>query len=330
MSLKRKHPSPPPLSSSDPTSSDPSPSNSIFTSEPLHDRQSIFQAYFSPTLSPSTLQSHPDLASASHRILAARLPSSKQKTLSGTPLLTTTTDDDGEKYGAKRASSVLEAEKVTGTLVIGRWYGGVMLGPVRFTHMETVGREAVAAWRTWEAGQRAEERKVLAEGAERGRLVRELRERDESVIVLRGLLEVKTGGPKAEVSAKKVVMDYEGMELGRLRNLDKARDSTIAFLLKQIDAAEKGSASSSQAKREEKARRTESKQVEGAQKVHTASSRDQIGKPAIEPELDEATPSNDDEVGATSNEVRREVQKQVTNEARLHDDIPSDNDKDQG
>ena len=204
-----------------------------------------------------------------------------------------------------------------------------MLGPVRFTHMETVGREAVAAWRTWEAGQRAEERKVLAEGAERGRLVRELRERDESVIVLRGLLEVKTGGPKAEESAKKVVMDYEGMELGRLRNLDKARDSTIAFLLKQIDAAEKGSASSSQAKGEEKARRTESKQAEGAQKVHTASSRDQIGKPAIEPELDEATPSNDDEVGATSNEVRREVQKQVTNEARLHDDIPSDDDKDQ-
>jgi len=130
-----------------------------------------------------------------------------------------------------------------------------MLGPVRFTHMETVGREAVAAWRSWEAKQRDEERRAKAEAFERERLVKELRERDESVVVLRGLLEVKNGGSKAGAGAKKVVMDYEGLELGRLRMLEKARDSTIAFLLKQIDAAEKGSASSSQVKSEAQAKR---------------------------------------------------------------------------
>ncbi|GAB7344144.1 hypothetical protein MBLNU457_2039t1 [Dothideomycetes sp. NU457] len=267
MSLKRKQPSqsspsapPPPPPSSNPASpSSPSPSNSIFTSEALHDRESIFQGYFSPTLSPKELQSHDDLASASHRILAARLPSSKQKTLSGTPIISTTTDDDGEKYGAKRVLSVLEAEKVIGTLVVARWYGGVMLGPVRFTHMETVGREAIAAWRTWEAEQREGERRAKAEAFEKERLVKELRERDESVVALRGLLDLKNGGSTPSVAAKKVMMEYEAMELSRLRMLDKARDSTIAFLLKQIDAAEKKGASSSQLEAEVQDKRNATK-----------------------------------------------------------------------
>ena len=33
-------------------------------------------------------------------------------------------------------------------------------------------------------------------------------------------------------------LDYEAMPLARLKQLDKARDATIAFILKQIDAAE--------------------------------------------------------------------------------------------
>ncbi|KAF7315164.1 UPF0029 domain-containing protein [Mycena indigotica] len=47
-------------------------------------------------------------------------------------------EDDGEKYGGQK---ILTAMRKQGTLdavvVVCRWYGGTMLGPVRFTHIET-------------------------------------------------------------------------------------------------------------------------------------------------------------------------------------------------
>lgn len=329
MSLKRKQPSqssppappPPPLSSNPTSTSSPIPSNSIFTSEALHDRESIFQGYFSPNLSPKELQSHDDVASATHRILASRLPSSKQKTLSGTPIISTTTDDDGEKYGAKRVLSVLEAEKVTGSLIVARWYGGVMLGPVRFTHMETVGREAVAAWRTWEAEQREGERRAKAEAFERERLVKELKERDESVVALRGLLDLKNGGSVQGAGAKKVVLDYGGMELSRLRMLDKARDSTIAFLLKQIDAAEERSASSSQVKAglQDKhiATKTDVSDIEGVGEGPNQAEGDSLRQGEGQSVGSIASLSQSDGDGDASPQARSKVHSQGVSEADL-------------
>ncbi|KAF2148532.1 hypothetical protein K461DRAFT_248049, partial [Myriangium duriaei CBS 260.36] len=211
----------------------------IFQSAPIHDRKSTFTAYFSPTLPPRDLQSLPALSSASHKILAWRLPPSipesstapkraRQSTLTGASApLQTGKDDDGEQHGGRHVLRVLEAGQITGSLVVARWYGGVMLGPVRFTHIEQAGRDAVAAWRAASASQKEEARSKVREEEERRGLKR----------LLAGLEGgTTTGGEDAKSPAQKI--DYEHMTVERLRMLDKARDGTIGFLLKQIDGVE--------------------------------------------------------------------------------------------
>lgn len=285
----------------------------IYKSSPIHDRSSTFIAHFhpgDPSVAPSSassstpsdkpspvsltqsikaVQSHPDLASADHRIVAWRRKSS-QRTLSAKVTYTTGSDDDGEKYAGKRLERVLIDLDVQGTVVVARWYGGVLLGPVRFTHMEMVAREAIkmsqrATDRTGGGdGPDSEKRHKIAgdsagrpggvgdslgDDADRARLARQLVERDKSIIILRDLLAEKTSlaahtpaeagtlnsqpppqqgslttAPTASSSATVLTaptiktIDYTEMPIQRLRQLDKARDATIAFILKQIDKAE--------------------------------------------------------------------------------------------
>lgn len=162
-----------------------------------------------------------------------------------------------------------------GTVVCARWYGGILLGPVRFQHIERCAREAISKWRESLRGdeieERAKKRKVEEEGGnsaeEKKRLVAELEERDRSIGVLRGLLAEKRaekskwqvndeprqgeevaslGGEKTEGSAtlpateasSPKIINYGAMSLAALRRIDKARDKTIAWLLKEIDQAE--------------------------------------------------------------------------------------------
>ena len=54
--------------------------------------------------------------------------------------------------------------------------------------------------------------------------------------------EEKTGRKEAQRSVPPPVLDYGAMSLEGLRLLDKARDNTVAFLLKKIDEAEKKAA----------------------------------------------------------------------------------------
>lgn len=145
--------------------------------------------------------------------------------------------------------------RVEGAVVVARWYGGVMLGPVRFTHIEDVVRDAVRAWRQGEDSEEGKVRRVLEEERVRRELVEELRERDASIRVLRELLESKTriegkdegdGVVATRPSIQSVrEIDYGTLTLERLRQMDKARDSTIAFLLKRIDEIEKKEAAAS-------------------------------------------------------------------------------------
>ena len=182
-------------------------------------------------------------------MLAWRTASSAQRTLvNGERSLETGSDDDGERYGGKRLLGVLSSMKVEGSVVVARWYGGVMLGPVRFTHIENCAREAVSAWQQHQAAAEMEKRKVEEEQRERTRLIAELQDRDESILSLRTLLNTKTmsehdtsGSQKTTTAASPASkgIDYKALPLQRLRMLDKARDSTIAFLLKQLDAVDK-------------------------------------------------------------------------------------------
>ncbi|OMP88483.1 IMPACT family member [Diplodia seriata] len=127
----------------------------IYRSAPLTDRASTFTAAFSPTLPARTLQAHPDFAGATHRIAAWRRPTAQRKLFASSSasassvgrVTETGFDDDGEQYAGKRLAKVLEAMGVgEGAVVVARWYGGVLLGPVRFAHVERVARHPSSAW----------------------------------------------------------------------------------------------------------------------------------------------------------------------------------------
>ncbi|SNX87093.1 uncharacterized protein MEPE_05803 [Melanopsichium pennsylvanicum] len=53
-------------------------------------------------------------------------------------------EDDGERWGGDRVLKVVKEEGASDVLVVvSRWYGGELLGPVRFDHIENAAREAL-------------------------------------------------------------------------------------------------------------------------------------------------------------------------------------------
>jgi hypothetical protein len=257
----------------------------IFISEAIHDRKSTFVGYFSPSRPARALQAFPELKSASHRVAAWRTPSN-QSTLTSISTrpsqqraLKTGHDDDGEQWAGKRLEKVLEALDVEGSVVVARWYGGVLLGPVRFNHIEDVATDAIRKWQmrgTDHGSLGTKRRRVDVESAgyaelamqgsspvnptttmrpedvqrSRDSLIADLQERDNSIAVLRELLEQKkTELPQDSMSPKPPSRnppptspnkkpDYSAMTLVRLQALEKARDASIGFLLKEITKVE--------------------------------------------------------------------------------------------
>ncbi|KAK5154048.1 hypothetical protein LTR04_006100 [Oleoguttula sp. CCFEE 6159] len=246
----------PPKRSRSPTS--PSPSQ-IYRSTPIEDRSSTFIAYYSPSLPVKTLETHPDFESASHRIAAWRKPSTQSALLPNSQRLYDVSHrDDGERNAGQRLAKVLVEMQVTGAVVVARWYGGIMLGPIRFNHIENCARQAVGMWMEEsraESDAAAKKRKVEEDERDRVRLPRVLVERDQSIPVLRKLLAEKKQGPArsgdeedADASVQPASpapkIKYDAMPVARLRQLEKARDATIAWLLKEIDSAEEQQRSS--------------------------------------------------------------------------------------
>ncbi|EKG17543.1 Impact [Macrophomina phaseolina MS6] len=241
-------------------------SSHIYRSAPISDRQSIFVAHFSPTLSAAALQAHPDFRTATHRIAAWRKPTAQRSLLGPSArVLQSGHDDDGETFAGRRLARVLEAMGVQGAVCVARWYGGVMLGPVRFEHIEGCAREAVRAWRAATTtttttttttaaaaeadGGGAKKAKVGEEvdGRSKAELEKVLVERDGSIEVLRGLLAEKKrvvgaveGAAAGEVKpmTPKTPTNYKAMPVQALVKLEKARDATIAFILKELDKIE--------------------------------------------------------------------------------------------
>lgn len=236
----------------------------IFRSAPIEDRSSTFIGLYSPSLKPKELQKLEEIASASHKILAWRRESNQQS-ITGDVRYTTYFDDDGEKFGGKKIAKVLDNRQVAGSCVVARWYGGVLLGPARFEHIEKCAMEAVKKWQHSVAEEKSKRRKLEEEAAEEAKLIRVLAERDQSISVLRTLAAEKEDQARlakasterpdedesstqpngqasrqttATTSGAKSTIDYSIMPLDRLKALEKARDATLAFLLKRIDKAE--------------------------------------------------------------------------------------------
>lgn len=217
----------------------PESSSRIYRSSPIEDRSSTFVAFYSPTLAAKELQAHTEFRSASHRIAAWRKPSS-QRALNAQRLLETGHDDDGEKYGGKALEKVLIEMEVEGAVVVARWYGGVMLGPVRFDHIKNCARDAIMRW-SQDREMSTKKAKIREDEAEKERLIETLPERDQSIIVLRDLLAEKSPQPSSGPSGKGTpakTQDYSTLPLATLEKLEQVRDATIGWILKQIEKAE--------------------------------------------------------------------------------------------
>ncbi|UPX17842.1 uncharacterized protein EKO05_0008170 [Ascochyta rabiei] len=215
-----------------------------FHSAKIHEQTSSFIGCFSPTLSAPVLQRVPEFRTATHRIAAWRKPSRQKSLDPAKPLFDASHDDDGESWAGTRLARVLNDTQVVGTVVVARWYGGQNIGPVRFTHIENCAKEAIWKWKvaTAEAEKEgAAKKQKMNDEAKKKELIEELTQRDHSIFALRKLLAEK----KARLSGEETVpvtpqkgMEYAKTGVDVLKRLDKARDATIAAILKQMDKAD--------------------------------------------------------------------------------------------
>ena len=213
----------------------------IFKSDPIEDRSSKFIGIYSPNIPALELREQPDLKDATHRIAAWR-KSSSQRNLNSQAVLETGYDDDGEKYGGKTVEKVLISLNVEGAVVVARWYGGIMLGPVRFDHIRNCASQAVRLWKQQKDENWAKRLKVETEARDKDHLVQVLHERDQSIAVLRGLLAEMThfasSSMSGTTSSVPMVPDYSALSVATLQKLETVRDKTISWVLQEIEKAE--------------------------------------------------------------------------------------------
>ncbi|KAH8112854.1 ribosomal protein S5 domain 2-like protein [Phellopilus nigrolimitatus] len=206
------------------TSSTPPP-NPLSTSQEIRDRSSTFIGTLYRASSPAAAQrartyharvahgAHP----ASHEITAWRCMALRSRCdgLRGPEdfELVQGLEDDGEDNGGRRVLRTMEREGVIDAVVIvSRWYGGTLLGPVRFTHIETCTREVCRAF------------KVIEEVEA---IIEELKELDVKLAQLRADLarsSASTTAGTSEVNApNRTAPDYNLMLLTPVPDLTRAK-----------------------------------------------------------------------------------------------------------
>lgn len=129
--------------------------NLIAASREVVEQDSVFLAHAASVSTPAQADifrrhvrdTHKD-DEASHEMLGWRVlvpKPGKDGTGSGDDwTLKVSSDDDGEKYGGTRILNVLEARKaVDVAVVVSRWFGGTMIGPARFRHIEECTKSAL-------------------------------------------------------------------------------------------------------------------------------------------------------------------------------------------
>ncbi|KAM8967696.1 protein IMPACT isoform 2-T2 [Pelodytes ibericus] len=124
------------------TSEDKADTPTIVHGDPISDRRSTFQAHLAPVVNPyqvkamlSKLYENKKIAAATHNIYAYRIHSKKTNTFMQD------CEDDGETAAGKRLlhlMQILDARDVM--VVVSRWYGGILLGPDRFKHINNCAR----------------------------------------------------------------------------------------------------------------------------------------------------------------------------------------------
>lgn len=114
----------------------------IVSGEPFMDRKSTFQAHVAPVTSLAEVNAVMDILlennkirNATHNIMAYRICLPDRNTVMQD------FDDDGETSAGGRLLHLLQiADVKNAVVVVSRWFGGILLGPARFTHINNVGR----------------------------------------------------------------------------------------------------------------------------------------------------------------------------------------------
>lgn len=126
-------------------------------------------------------------------------------------------EDDGERWGGDRVLRVARDEGASDVLVVvSRWYGGELLGPVRFEHIENAARAAL------------EEHLAKEE-------VDEFRQRIQHLD--RKIAQAKAG-TMGDVAHKGAVPDYADLTIERAQRLWLARQKALDALLKRVASQE--------------------------------------------------------------------------------------------
>ncbi|KAF8178609.1 ribosomal protein S5 domain 2-type protein [Mycena galopus ATCC 62051] len=121
--------------------------------------------------------------------------------------------DDGERWGGEKILNAMRKQgAIDAVVVVTRWYGGTMLGPARFTHIETCALEVCREFK-----RREEVKDALTT----------LRSLDDILAQLRDELAVLKGESAATVRTP----DYSGWidwDLPKARRLIRAREGAIS------------------------------------------------------------------------------------------------------
>uniref|UniRef100_A0A3B3C222 Impact RWD domain protein n=1 Tax=Oryzias melastigma TaxID=30732 RepID=A0A3B3C222_ORYME len=110
--------------------------------KPVTDRRSTFQPHLAPVVSPrqvkmvlEKLYTNKKIASATHNIYAYRIYCEDKNSF------LQDCEDDGETAAGGRLLHLLQILDVHNVMVVvSRWYGGVLLGPDRFKHINNCAR----------------------------------------------------------------------------------------------------------------------------------------------------------------------------------------------
>jgi len=214
----------------------PSPPKISFTSQEIRDRKSAFVAYIIPVKDASQVK---DAVAHIRRMHASRPPAHEitaWRFMTLKPGMTglggeddfevvSAYDDDGEKWaGGKVLNIMRQAGVMDAVVVVSRWwvhppvcvdqsdplcrFGGIMLGPARFTHIETCAAEICKHFK-------------LQEDLKDCRTM--LSSLDDILADLRSEFTALTGKPSTHKT-----MDYDSIgDLPRLRKLVVAREAAI-------------------------------------------------------------------------------------------------------
>ncbi|KAG5342609.1 Protein IMPACT-A [Termitomyces sp. T112] len=194
------------------------------TSQEIRDRGSTFIANLFPAASPSEVRARiaylKDVLHkgkpATHEIAAWRcmVPKPGRNGLGGPDdfELNVGNIDDGEKWAGARVQKIMESYAIIDAVVIvSRWYGGTMLGPVRFAHIETCAAEVCQEFK------RSEELREC---------ISQLTNLDAVLAGLRA--EYSESSPVEPVTTGSTTSkDYTNLDLEKGRRLIKARENAI-------------------------------------------------------------------------------------------------------